>query len=109
MPDRPVPGAVTSPVSLEWRFAPDHMYAAVAALADRPAPGPTGEPTAEQWNGLVRRVVDLVWSTGWMAGAAHAASLAPAAPIVIPLDLAEPFKSAFEAAQTAGDARTGRV
>lgn len=93
------------PVTLEWRFAPEHMYAAVAALAQRPAPGPTGEPTAEQWNGLVRRVVDLVWSTGWMEGAAYAASLAPAAPIVIPAEVAGSLSRLFEAAEAAGAAR----
>lgn len=70
------------PVPSDWRHAPNHLLAMVSSLADRPAPGPRGEPTPEQWAALVRRVVDSVWSTAWVAGAAYAQSIAPPAPIV---------------------------
>jgi len=74
---------VTGLLPADWRHAPDHLVGLVAALAPPPPPGPTGEPTREQWYGQLRRVVDEVWSAGWMAGAADHAARTPPGPMVL--------------------------
>lgn len=58
----------------DWHHAPDHLVAMVAALSAPPPRSPTGESTPQQWYGQIRRVVDQVWSTAWLAGAADTLS-----------------------------------
>lgn len=66
----------------DWHHAPDHLVAMVAALAGPPPRSPTGEPTVQQWYGQIRRVVDQVWSTAWLAGSADVIAQLPPPPIV---------------------------
>ena len=100
-PGPPAPSGRMWPASPgDWHHAPDHLVALIAALAPCPPPGPTGEPTYAHWYANLRRVVDQVWSTGWLAGASDALANLPPQPImVVP-------ESALPPAVVAGAGRT---
>lgn len=106
-PIRLDPGAVRPagfPPPGDWHHAPDHLVGLVAALAGPPPRTPTGEPTPAQWYGQLRRVVDQVWSTAWLAGATDYAARIPARIEIVPGTPLPPATAAGEARYAVGRA-----
>lgn len=98
---RALPGSPT-----DWHHAPDHLVGLVAALAGPSPIGPTGQPTPQQWHAQIRRVVDQIWSTAWLAGATDTAARMPPPPIQLTVDAEGPLLPALAAPAAP---RTGRA